>query len=62
MDKVLLTVPESLQYAQDTAYWDGFASGAQSAAEHAKQLIMNKIIKSRKPTPPPVQPEVVPEG
>lgn len=55
MDKVLLTVQESLQFAKDSAYWEGYAAGVAGAASHAKQLLLNKIVQSRNPTPPPTQ-------
>jgi hypothetical protein len=54
---IQLTVEESLVLSQDNGYWDGYAAGVAAAAEHAKRLALNKLIQSRKPEPPPAQPE-----
>lgn len=43
MVQIELTVQESLEYAQETAYWDGVAAGVQIAASHAKRLALNAL-------------------
>lgn len=52
-----ITVEESINLAREQSYWDGYAAGAQSAATHAKDLALHKVIAAQKPMPPPAQPE-----
>ena len=42
-----LTVEEALNFSKNQAYWDGFVAGARSAADHAKSLNTQAIIKSK---------------
>jgi hypothetical protein len=55
--KLQLSVDEAIEYKGLTEYWDGYVAGAKVTADHAKSLALKKIMQSRKPTPPPAQPE-----
>lgn len=51
MQKVQLSVEDGMSVASDQAYWDGFAAGVAAAADHAKRLGVQRIIKSQPPAP-----------
>lgn len=60
MNKLQLSVEDSLAVARDQSYWDGFAAGVASAADHAKRLSIQKIIDAKQSAP--AQPDPAPEA
>lgn len=58
MSKVGLTVPESIKYAEDGGWWDGFAAGVQAAAEAAKSRNLAQLIAAKQQQPKQEVPDV----
>lgn len=57
MTSIQLSVEESLTYAKESSYWDGFAAGTRYAAEHAKELAIRKLADSHKGNVQPIKAE-----
>jgi hypothetical protein len=49
------SIEEGMRFFQQQAYWDGFAAGAATAAEKAKEQVLAGILAARQVTAPPAQ-------